>query len=132
MSRLTFNDTMQDALVKISEGNPGALTVCVEMLTRGAEIDPQAIGGGLISMLMLDELEIYGSRIWMLYKDVCGENLSKVFVMMRSHQLGFINKNQLIHAIDNYGDGIDLDDLCNKVTERLEEFRLQEDPVNIY
>lgn len=71
---------------------------------------------------MMDTLGIYGSRIWMLYKDVCGEDLVKTIAILRSYQLGFLNEVELNFAIDNYGRGVDVDRLMEKVTDHLTNF----------
>ena len=120
--RIKLTDSTQSAIVKLCEGNPGALSVCLEVLTRGAQIDPQAMMGGLAGLLALDTLGIYGSKIWMLYKDVCGQDLVKTLAVLRSWQLGHTSKQRVDHAISNYGDGLDLDAILLAVQETLPEF----------
>lgn len=70
-SRIELNDTGLSVLLKMSDGNPGAMDVIAQMLKEGARIDPQSFLGGLGAVLALDTHRIYGPRIWMLYKDVC-------------------------------------------------------------
>jgi agmatine/peptidylarginine deiminase len=122
MTRIELTDTTIDVITKMSGGNPGALTVCMEILEHGAAIDPDAAMGGLGALLSLDTCGIYEHRIWMLYKDACGENLSKMLAIERACQLGFITRDELNHAIDNRGNGIDVDDLVLQVKERLPAF----------
>lgn len=55
-----------DALTLMADGNPGAITVLVSLLT----VSPSSI-------LYLDELEMYGPDIWVLYKDECDEDLDR-------------------------------------------------------
>jgi hypothetical protein len=121
--RIKLTDSVSDVLFKISDGNPGALTVLIEIVKQGATIDPHC-GEPILQILHLDSLELYGSRIWMLYKDVCGQNLSKTLACIRGWQLGHIAKETLNYAIDNRGAGLDLDGLCKKVKEELPEFLL--------
>ena len=125
MTVITLEDTMQDVIFKLSEGNSEALTVCMEVLQKGQTIDPDGIGGAGL-LLMFDSLSLYGSKIWMLYKDVCGENLVKTVAMLRAWQLGYVAEKKLKHAIENYGDGIDVDDLYRQVKERLPNFASEE------
>lgn len=75
MSRIKLNDTGMSAAIKMNDGNPGALTVIVQFMKMGAEIDPDSALGGITPILDLDTLGIYGPRIWMLYKDVCKEDV---------------------------------------------------------
>lgn len=108
MPRIELNDNLMDIFLKMSEGNPGAVTVLMELYKEVPTIDPKNILGGIGAILDLDTLGVYGSRIWMLYKDVCGQDIAKTNWMLRAWQLGVISENDLNHRIDNYGrDGID-------------------------
>lgn len=98
MSRIELFDTTEDVLVKMSEGNPGALTVLIGLATQGAEFDPKSALGGLGPILALDEAGIYGSQIWVLYKDVCGESLETLTLFLRSVQLGYTDRQTVIDA----------------------------------
>lgn len=75
----------------------------------------------------MDMLGIYESRIWMLYKDVCGENLEKMLGVLRANQLGFVSSEIVNAAIDNRGAGIDVDDLFRQVKEWLPEFAVDKE-----
>lgn len=121
-TKISLDDTVQDVIIKLSKGNPGALTVCLDILQKGKTIDPDGLGGGTGLLLLFDSLSLYGSRIWMLYKDVCGEDLVKTVAMLRAWQLGFVSEDNLKHAVDNYGNGIDNDDLYKQVKDRLPNF----------
>ena len=121
-ARITLSDSIMDVFKRMSEGNPGALTVMAEMLEKGASIDPQGFMGGLGAILSLDTHGIYGSRIWMLYKDVCNQSIISTLAILRACQLGFLRESDMIHAIDNYGAGIDMDALVKQVKQRLEKF----------
>lgn len=122
MTRIDLNDTMQSAVIKMAEGNPGALRVCMELLTKGAQIDPDDWAGGFGNLLSLDTLAAYGPRIWMLYKNVCGQDLVKTIAMLRAWQLGFTTRESLNYAIDNRGADLDVDALLAQVKERLPNF----------
>lgn len=123
-TKIELNDSGQEILFKMSEGNPGALTVLLRVLTEGEQIDPDGAMGGLGPILALDTLGLYGPKIWMLFKDVCGEDLSKMLAVLRGWQLGFVSAEQVRIAVENYGNGIDVVDLCNKVGKRLPAFKL--------
>jgi len=121
-TRIELSDTIQDIVVKLAEGNPGALSVCVQMLTETEKIDPDAILKGLSGLLMLDTLGIYGSEIWILYKDVCGEDITDTIAILRGFQLGIVTENQLHYAIQNRGNGLDINDVLNQVKKQLPNF----------
>jgi len=120
--RLQLDDTLADVVAKMSEGNPGAITVCLKIFKEADKIDPDNIMGGWGTILFMDSLAIYGSRIWMLYKDVCKENIAHTVGLLRSHQLGFLQEKELNTAIDNYGKGINVNDLIAQVKVKLPKF----------
>lgn len=120
--RIRLNDTTQSALVKMAGGNPGAITVMIGMMKMSPKIDPQCFFGGLGPILALDTEDIYEERIWMLYKDVCGQDMVKTLACLRASQLGIITTSQLNGAIDGNNSSLDVDDILKKVKERLEQF----------
>lgn len=122
-ARIELTDTGMSACVKMSDGNPGAITVMALMLKEGGAIDPDDFFGGLGAVLALDTHGIYGSRIWKLYKDVCGQDLRVTLAILRSVQLGFLDEGELNHAIDNNGEGLDIPALVTKVEEHLPSFQ---------
>lgn len=122
MSRIQLTDNAHGAITKMVEGNPGALSVCVKLIKNTEQIDPQSFLGGFGKIMILDTFKIYGSRIWMLYKHVCNQDIVKTIGLLRACQLGFLPESALHLAIDNYGKGIDIDSLMNQVQECLPDF----------
>lgn len=102
MSRVKLTDTSHAAIVKMAEGSPGAVAAMVDILTSSSLYDPESAGGGLMSLLALDDLGVYGSKIWVLYSDICGKDVRKVAILMRSHQLGFIDGHVIYCLSDDY------------------------------
>lgn len=98
-TRITLEDTGITSITKIAEGNPGALRVCMELLLNGSAIDPDSVMGGLGNLLSLDTHGIYGSEVWMLYKDVCGEDLTDTIGILRACQLGILPEQEMLQAI---------------------------------
>ena len=119
---LDLNDDAMSMTFKMSGGNPGAATVCMKLLEDGGRIDPDAALEGYAKIFELDTLGIYASRIWMLYKDVCSEDVVKMCAVLRAYQLGLITEYNVDHAIDNRGAGIDVDALLAQVKGRLPAF----------
>jgi len=95
MSKLDQQDTTMDILVKMSDGNPGAIGALMEIMNTADRIDPQAADSGLGHILLLDEYEIYGTDIYILYNDKCDRNVRKLLVLIRGVQLGFLRKETL-------------------------------------
>lgn len=94
-----FNMSMSDVVYALSDGNPGAITVMAQMIEQNARIDPDDAFGALGPLMALDTLDVYGSDIWMLYKDVCGHSLVEMLAVLRANQLGFLEETVLKSAI---------------------------------
>jgi hypothetical protein len=122
MSLLDLKDNGYTACVKLSQGNPGAVTVIVLLLEHAGYIDKDSALGGIGSLLQLDQLGIYGSRIWMLYSDVCNRSLPKMVALLRAVQLGILDSAALQRGIDSYGKGLDADRLLEMVKKELKGF----------
>ncbi len=60
---------VQDYILELSGGNPGAIRVCVELFN----------GYGLSVLEGLLLLNLRGSAIWMLYKDECHEDIDVTY-----------------------------------------------------
>ena len=63
--------SIQDVIVRMSEGNPGAITVMTEII--GA--DPL---NGFFKILDLDDMNMRGEQIWVAFKDHCGSDIQKL------------------------------------------------------
>ena len=120
--RIQLTDSLVDVVRKMANGNPGAITVLMTMLKEGQAIDPQGLMGGFGAILNMDTCDIYEDRIWMLFKDVCGENMVNMMAVLRANQLGFLSTKELNAAIDGQGATLNVADLLEKVMERLPEF----------
>ncbi|AZB07466.1 hypothetical protein EG344_00725 [Chryseobacterium sp. G0162] len=125
MSKIQLTDNTMDVVVKMSEGNPGAMGAIMEILTKGGTIDPNAMGG-LGSVLFLDTLGIYGTDIYILFSDICDRSLSKMLAVLRATQFGFFDGKLLKTAcsFQDYSgrEMVPVDELYKKVKERLPEF----------
>lgn len=126
-SRIELHDTTLSMVMKMSGGNPGAVTVIARMLKESDEIDPDNILGGLGTVLALDTHSIYEEKIWMLYKDVCGESLVDTVGVLRAVQLGFASEREVqgwLNDPSGYAKAPDgrVRELMAQVRERLPAF----------
>lgn len=112
------------SIIAMGEGNPGAITVMARLVKANPLIDPDCAFGDWGALISLDALDIYGSRIWMLYKDVCKESLGNTLAVMRAVQLGFLKQRDLDSAIDGKSK-LDVAALLAQVKERLPAFNEQ-------
>jgi hypothetical protein len=65
-----LQDTVMVMMLKMAEGNPGAITAMSELMRRGAD-------GGVFDILSLDDMNIRGTQIWVGYSDYCGKDIEK-------------------------------------------------------
>jgi hypothetical protein len=123
--RIKLTDSTMDIVTKMSEGNPGAINVLIQMLTPNT-IDPDNRLGGLGAILMLDSLRIYGTDIYVLNSDICGRNLAKTLAVLRAVQLGLFSGDILkdaSHRQDYSGrELVPVEELYTKVKEKLPNF----------
>lgn len=92
-TRVNLMDTPKDTIIKMSDGNPGGLNVMLDIIENGLDIDGNNAFNkqarcGYGTLLLLDTYNIYGSDIWVLYKDMCGQNLVKTIAVLRMMQTG--------------------------------------------
>lgn len=127
MSRIELKDTTMDVVIKMSEGNPGAMTARLDILKNAKQIDPDDFMEGMSNILMLDTCEIYSWAIYVLYSDICDRDTKKMIAVIRAVQLGFFMKEELKKACyreDRKGkEMIPVDELYLKVKERLPNFQ---------
>lgn len=127
MSRIDLTDTGMDVLVKMSEGNPGALQALMDIMAKHDSIDPQAAMGGLGAVMLLDTWKIYGSGIYILYNDKCGRDVRKMLMLLRAVQMGMLRSGKLQEMAADEMRAVDLpveewQKLDDQVCERLEDF----------
>jgi hypothetical protein len=125
-TRIKLTDSLMTVIMKMSEGNPGAATVLMQMWTEGDAIDPQNFMSGFGAICALDSFGIYGHKIWMLYKDVCGENIENTLAVLRACQLGQLPVSKMLFAIDNHGASVDISTILAGVKAKLPEFGVKQ------
>lgn len=96
MSKIDITDSVADIVTKMSEGNPGAMTVVVK-LVKEMEKDIQVLN----IILCLDEhLELYGSRLYQLWNDCCDRDIQKVIQIVRLYMNGDISKKEILEHVN--------------------------------
>ena len=83
-------------IIAMSEGNPGAVTCMMKMIEKTdwyGELD------GVVLILYLDTIGIYGSQIYMLWNDCCDRNLEKLELVLRNFQMGKLTAQEIIQNV---------------------------------
>jgi len=122
--KLNLEDNAITAAVKLAEGNPGAAAVMGQLIQKHDQIDPDMPGGAFIKMCYLDDWQIYGPHIWILYKDVCEQSIARFIALLRAVQLCIIRQEDLVHASRERGIQPTFNpvDVHNDVCKQLDKF----------
>lgn len=118
--RIKSNDSIQSAIMKLCDKNEVAVWALVK-LSDCYKIDPQNALGPFFPFFHLDDFEIYGEQIAILFRDICKESAKMTYTVIRAVQLGLFSLKTLKEAIENKTQ-IDLDDIYKKVKEQLTMF----------
>lgn len=122
----SFNMTGIDAVLELTDGNPGAIRVMSDLVHMSRIIDPQSALGSWGPLILTDSMDVYGNRIWDLYKYVCDENYYRTLGIMRAFQLGHLSQRDLDRAIDTKDSKVfDVDAMLALVKEQLQEFQIE-------
>ena len=101
MMRLKLNHNTQEIILNMSDGNPGAMTACIELIKKG----------GIGTLLTCDVLGLYGSELYMLWSDCCGRDLVKMIKVLELVRFGKITKEEFWRRVKGEGYGLSFDDL---------------------
>ena len=130
--RLELTDSPLDMIMKMMDGNPGAMGALTEMVQTGQSIDPDAWHSAFAHIFGLDSAGIYGTDIYVLWSDICGRNMAKMIAVLRAKQMGHLAESVLKDACsrqDRSGKTmVDADALYAIVKAELPNF----DPNNVF
>lgn len=110
MSKIKINDSVQDIVLKMSEGNPGALTTCFEIIKAKNNDIVQSIP----IFLTLDNMKLYGSHLYMLWNDCCNRDIKEVLNVVEGFLKNKITKQDIEERIKNVGYGKSFVDLLEE------------------
>lgn len=124
--RITGKMNIVDCACVLSEGNPGAATAIAALIATSPRIDPSSWMGPLQPLLYLDNYRIYGSDIWILFKNICGHNPKKVCLLFRSVQMGLMDERLLKEAVRTGRHNFNFDTLLERLQSELPDFMANE------
>ena len=107
---------MSKKILEICGERPCAVAVVNYLATKSHLIDPSIDAKDLISQMK--EYGITKERICRFYRDVCGEEFGRMIGLLCACKLDIITQSALLHAIDNNGEGINVDEVVNKVKQQ--------------
>jgi len=89
VSKLELRDLGTDIVLKMSEGNPGAMSCVMDILGKEK----------VHLILILDTLGLYGSNLYMLWSDCCSRDLGELERVLGEYRAGKITKEQIFEHI---------------------------------
>ena len=125
--KLKLEDSPQEMIAKMTDGNIGAIAAMMQIMENCTEIDPQNAPGLFGILASFDDMELYGTDIYVLWSDKCGRDVRRLLMLMRAVQLGFFDQGKFIEMGKDQSRQINLTeeefaDLDKRVCEELEEF----------
>lgn len=98
----------------VGAGNSLASTVVLQLLEATAQ-------QGWKNVATLEQTGLRGGQIWVLYKHICGESTQMLMVVLLAVRLFLLEKETLCTAVENRGDGFDVNNVLLTVRKYLEE-----------
>ena len=121
-----MSDNVTSAFIKLSDGNPGAMTALMDVYRSVEQVDPYAVMGIITYILHIDRLEIYGTDIYVLWNDICDRDASKTIAVLKANTLDLISDQDLkdaCHRQDRKGsEMVPVEELYSKVVEKYPNF----------
>lgn len=82
--KINLTDKPTDVIFKLSEGNPGAVNVLMQLFQDGPT--------GFLNILCLDDMNMRGPQIWVAFKDFAGEDLETLKEGLKSRSQDMVDK----------------------------------------
>lgn len=94
MKRISLKQTIEEIIMTMGEGNPGAINFLIEMLQE----NPM----NFIAMIIpLDDLEIYGSDLYVLINDCCNRDLKILEKVISLNRVGLLLEEDIRKQMGN-------------------------------
>ena len=93
--QIELSDTGKDVVLKMSDGNPGAIRVMADILNKYEQ-------EGLMFLLDLDDMNIRGSQIWIGFNDYCNEDLGKFVACIKDRDRSMVNEINRVGKSGNH------------------------------
>ena len=92
MNKIDLDDTFQEATVNMVMGNVGALAAIMKHSHQYGQ--PET----MVLLAHLDDMRLYGPNIWLAYKDVNGQDVTKFHDSVFDHSV--LTELKKLHYFD--------------------------------
>ena len=101
MNRIQPQDDVASVITKMSEGNIGCVNFLLKLLDGSELVE---VLRGIEQISMLDALELYGDKAYMLWNDCCGRDIKSVELVLKNWQMGKLSKEEIHENLNqSYG-----------------------------
>lgn len=107
MGRLRLEDSVQQAIFSFAGGNPGAIAFLFELIKANPE-------RYITDFMTIDCMELYESKLYMLWNDCCNRDVNKVLRIFNQYRLGKITQQDIEDRVKTVGYGKSFDDLLEE------------------
>jgi len=121
-TKLSHCHSLEDYVFEFSRGHPDAAYVLLKFIDTSEKIDPDAAGWLVKALYGFDSPGILGSKIWILYNEVCDKDIICVHTVTRAMQLGIVSHCDVYHAMEHHGEGLDFRAVLQQVQQRVTHF----------
>lgn len=99
---------VMEAIVTLCDGNPGAISVCLSIMANMPVLFPRAFTELSPTFVpeIFNEAEFYGRDIFLLWKQICTEDLAMVVAFALAMHHGLIEPKELRTECDNLHGGL--------------------------
>ena len=99
MSRqsIELNMKVMDVLQIMSEGNPGAINVLINIIQSDEVL-------GFMHVLSLDDMNIRGTQIWIGFKDHCKQDINKFIDCIKNRDQAMVDEINKWRDLGNHTD----------------------------
>lgn len=89
--------SVSEAILKMADGYNVSLSVMLKLVQAALANDPDDHRGPLGPILSLDEVSIYGERIYRLFHS-CNDDILDTLTLLRANNLGLVDRVDLLNA----------------------------------
>ena len=119
MSKIELHSTGKDIMDILGEGDTDVMLMVRGIMEHGSKIDTLDAMGGVGTILMFDDMELYGKDLKNVW-EFCDKKLGNIMALSRSVQLGFTDRGMVKMISENPGTvTLDMNTIIEGVCERL-------------
>lgn len=120
MGRIKLSDTTTQAIIKMSEGNPGATVAIATIIKTPDAVPIQVSLSPMDIIIMLDAWEIYGSDIHALFKYKCKGRVHRLLMLITATYLGFFPELEIKKMAADHDSKINItDDKWQEISKKV-------------